>query len=192
MKRGTFKKAVENMILCMVFAAAASCAPVQTYRDPQMDFGAITTVAVMPFQNLTRDQVGADRVRDVFMTMLLASGGVYVVPSGEVAKGMGLTGVSIPSTPSVDEIMKLGKQLKADAVVTGVVREYGEVRSGAAAANVISLSLQMTETQTGKVVWSTSVTEGGVSILDRLFGGGGEPMNVVTEKAVKHVISKLF
>jgi hypothetical protein len=82
--------------------------------------------------------------------------------------------------------------VKADAVITGVVREYGEVRSGTTAANVVSLSLQMIEAQTGKIVWSASSTQGGVGLKERLLGGGGEPLNDCTEKAVKDVINQLF
>jgi hypothetical protein len=50
----------------------------------------------------------------------------------------------------------------------------------------------MTEVQTGKVVLSMSSTEGGIGLSDRLFGGGGEPMNVVTEKTLKDAINKIF
>ena len=80
----------------------------------------------------------------------------------------------------------------ADAVITGTLREYGEVRSGPASANVISLSVQMMEAETGKVVWSASSTKGGISAADRLFGGGGKPMNAVTQEAVDDLIDKLF
>ncbi len=146
----------------------------------------------MPLTNLSREQVASDRVRDVFVTMLLASGDVYVVPQGEVARGVSLAGVINPSAPSNDEVKKLGTVLKADAIITGVVREYGEVRSGSASANVLSLSFQMAEVQTGKTVWSVSSTKGGIGFLDRLFGGGGEPMNDITEKTVKDVINNLF
>jgi curli biogenesis system outer membrane secretion channel CsgG len=66
------------------------------------------------------------------------------------------------------------------------------VRSGTATSNMVSVSLRMIETQTGKIVWSASSTEGGVNIWDRLFGGGGKPMNEVTEKAVDDLIRKLF
>ena len=59
-------------------------------------------------------------------------------------------------------------------------------------ANIISVSLQMIETQTGKVVWTDSSTRGGISIWDRLFGGGGKPMNKVTEKAVNDLIYRLL
>jgi TolB-like protein len=183
---------LKKVILYGVLIAATACAPAEVYRDPKMDFGSIYTLAVMPFTNLSKDPLAADRVRDVFMNMLLASGEIYVLPPGEVAKGIGTVGVANPASPSSEEAMKLGKQVKADAVITGVVREYGEVRSGSAVANVLSMSLQMIEAQTGRVVWSVSTTKGGIGVFDRLFGGGGEPLNIVTEKALKDVINKLY
>lgn len=60
----------------------------ETFRDDKMDFGAIQTVAVMPFVNLTRESTAADRVRDVFINRLLATGALYVLPVGEVARGV--------------------------------------------------------------------------------------------------------
>jgi hypothetical protein len=180
-------------ILFFVIVSFTACATHgDVYRDPNMDFGAIRTVAVMPFVNLTRDVLSAERVRDVFMTMLLATGGVYVVPQGEVARAALTAGITNPTAPTKEEILKFATFVKADAVITGVVREYGEVRSGTTAANVVSLSLQMIEAQTGKIVWSASSTRGGVGLKERLLGGGGEPLNDSTEKAVKDVINQLF
>jgi hypothetical protein len=183
---------LKRVILVMVIISLTACASEETYKDPKMDFGSVYTVAVMPFANLTKEQLAADRVRDVFMTMLLASGEVYVLPQGEVARGLALAGVVNPAAPSNDEAKKFAQLVKADAVITAVIREYGEMRSGSATANVISLSIQMTEAQTGRVVLSVSNTKGGIGITDRLFGGGGEPMNTITEKAIKDVIEKLY
>lgn len=164
----------------------------QRYQDKNMDFASIKTVAVLPFQNLSRDNLAADRVRDVFSSMLLATNAVYVVPAGEVVRGMGRAGIGSPTTPSVDEIVKLGTALKVEAVIVGVVREYGELRSGTASGNVVSMSLQLIETATGKVVWSGGTTRGGIKVTDRLFGGGGAPLNDVTEDAVDDLLGKLL
>ncbi len=184
-------------IVAAVLFASAGCASTResvrvTFRDPNMDFGQVQAVAVMPFANLSRDPTAADRVRDVFTTMLLATQGVYVIPPGEVARGISRAGIAAPATPTTEEVVKFVSMVKADAVVTGTVREYGEVRSGSASATMISVSMEMTEGQTGKVVWSASSTKGGVSTLDRMFGGGGEPMNIVTERAVEDLLDKLF
>jgi hypothetical protein len=125
------------------------------------------------------------------MNMLLATGAVYVLPPGEVARGIARAGMN-PVTPSVEDVKKIGTILDVKAVITGVVKEYGEIRAASSSANVISLSLQMIETQSGKVVWSAAATEGGIGAWDRLFGGGGKPINDVTEKAVNDLIESLF
>jgi hypothetical protein len=122
----------------------------------------------------------------------LSTGAVYVVPVGEVARGVARTEIQNPGTPSPEEIVKLGGVIKAQVVITGTVREYGEVRSGTVSSNIISLSLQMIETQTGKVVWAASSTKGGIRIWHRLFGGGGQPMNKITVKAVNDLINGLL
>jgi hypothetical protein len=182
-----------TMILLFMFISLTACvAPAGVYYDPNMDFGAIQRVAVMPFENLTTDRLAGERVRDVFSAMLLSTGTVYVLPPGEVARGVARVDIKNPSAPSVEEMMRLGGIIKVDAMVTGVVREYREVRSGTTSANIISISLQMTETQTGKVVWTASSTKGGISVWDRLFGGGGKAMNEVTEEAVDDLLDKLF
>ncbi len=162
------------------------------FRDPNMDFGSIKTVAILPLSNLTRETLAADRVRDVLINNLLATGGVYVVPPGEVARGIARAGLANPSSPSIEEVKKIGGILQVDALITGVVKEYGDVRSGSISANVISLSLEMIETQTGRLIWSASTTKGGISAWDRLFGGGGKPMDDVTARAVNDLIEKLF
>ena len=182
-----------HLLLALSLALLSACATgSESFRNADFDFGSIQTVGIMPLANLSRDGLAGDRIRDVFTTSLLATGGMYVIPPGEMMRGIVNVGVINPAAPSPEEVVKLCKQLKLDGVLTGTVREYGEVRSGSAVANVISLSMQMFEGQTGKVVWSASTTQGGVGVTDRLFGGGGESMNVVTEKGVNDLIAKLF
>ena len=180
-------------VLLGALASSAAVAQVtDVYRDSKMDFGSIQTVAVMPFANLARDQVVAERVRDVFINRLLASGAVYVLPVGEVARGVAKLELQNPTTPTPEDVVKLGGLIKADAIITGVVREYGEVRSGTTSANIISMSMQMLEAGTGRVIWSGSSTKGGVSFWDRLVGGGGQPINRVTEEAIDALFDKLL
>lgn len=157
----------------LVLFSLTSCAPTvrEIYQDPNMDFGAVRTVAVMPFVNLTRDQMAGDRVRDVFINALLSTEAIYVLPTGEVARGVARAEIANPYTPSSEEVIKLGKMIKVEAIFTGTLKEYGDVRSGTSSANVISMSLQMVETETGRVVWTASTTKGGITFVDRLFGG---------------------
>lgn len=180
--------------LALALAALGGCVTHRGYRyqDKNMDFGAIRTVAVMPFANLSRDNLAAERVRDAYASMLLSTGAVYVLPYGEVVRVIPKAGLASPTTPSPEEVVKLGTQLKADGIITGVVREYGELQSGVAVSNVCTLSVQLLETATGKVVWSGETTRGGITWSDRLLGGGGAPLNDVTEAAVDDLLNKMF
>jgi hypothetical protein len=178
-------------------AAIAGCAArrgakATSYHDEQMDFSLVRTVAVLPFGNLSGVQPAAERVRDVFMTALQSVGAVYVVPPGEVARGLGRVGIQAATAPSPEEVVALCKALQADAVVAGTVLEYGEARSATASANYISLSARLFEAETGRAVWSASTTRGGIGVKERLLGGGGKPMNEVTLEAVSDLIARLF
>lgn len=178
------------MLIVMVSACASH--RLDVWHDEEMDFGSIKTVAVMPFANLTQTQQSAARVRDSFMNRLIATGGVYVLPPGDVARGIARAGIADPVAPSQEEIVKFCGIVKADAVITGVLKEYGEVRSGTAIGSIIALSVSMLEGQAGKIVWTASSQEGGISVKDRLLGPSGKPMNEVTEQAVDDIIGKLF
>jgi hypothetical protein len=180
------------LFIMLLPVLACSSGTYDVYHSENMDFASIQSVAVLPFSNLTRDNMAAERVRDVVMTMLLATGGIYVIPPGEVARGIATAGISNPTNPSDGDIKKLAVALKADAIISGVLREYGDVRQMQTAGNIISFSLQLKEAQAGKVVWSASSTRGGIGMKERLIGGGGEPMNNITEKAVNEIINKLF
>src|SRR5579871_1815896 len=94
------------------------------FHDRRMDFASVHTVAVLPFNNLSRDNLAGDRVRDVFASLLLATGAIYVLPQGEVARGLSRAGVANPAAPSKDEAIALGKALGAEAIIAGTLKEY--------------------------------------------------------------------
>ena len=187
---------VRACIASLLLTAASGCAAKHgaqvTFHEPTMDFSLVRKVAVMPFANMSTAQTADERVRDVFMTMLQATGQIYVLPMGEVQRGLSRVEMQNPTAPSDQDVVALAKVLSCDAVITGSVLEYGEARSGSAAASYISVTVQMLEAGTGKLVWSAQSTKGGITAADRMFGGGGQPMNVVTADAVNQLLDLLF
>ena len=76
----------------------ASCATHRTtFHASSMDFGSIQRVAVLPMANLSRETTAAARIRDVLVTMLLASEAFEVVPQGELARALQRIGVREPT-----------------------------------------------------------------------------------------------
>jgi hypothetical protein len=163
-----------------------------TYHDPNMDFSLIQTVAVMPFDNLSTNPRAGEAVRDVFMTMLQATGSIYVLPPGEVGRGMDRMALGVNSKLTAEDFVQFANIVGADVVITGTVLEYGELRSGGSSGGVVSLGVRMLEAETGRVVWSASSSAGGVSAGARVFGGGGKPMDRKIRKAVSKLLDRLF
>ena len=50
----------------MTLVLLMGCATDDVFVEPNMDFGSLQTVAVLPFQNLTNEEYAAARVRDSF------------------------------------------------------------------------------------------------------------------------------
>lgn len=187
------KKVSWHISLVMGLFLLGSCSTTSdNYHDGNMDFGSLKSVAIMPMANFSREQISSERVRDILIHKLLATEAVYVIPYGEVTRGIARAGIANPAMPSPEDVVKFSGIVRVDCVITGVIREYGELRSGTASGNMLSLSLQMMEAQTGKVVWSASATMGGVTMKNRLLGTTGKSMNAVTEKIVDDLIDKLF
>ena len=105
-----FRKAVPVLLsLLLVFlSACASRSGPEVYHDPNFDLASVRIVAVMPFENLTKETLASSRVRDVFMNMLLSTGAIYVLPAGEVARGMVRAGIEKATAPLLGGCRKTG------------------------------------------------------------------------------------
>src|ERR1700751_5994431 len=100
--------ATSVLILLAATASVAAAQVPDVYRDPNMDFGSIKTVAVLPFTNLALDPVVSERVRDVFINRLLPTEAVYELPVGEGARGITKAEILNQSARSPEEIVKRG------------------------------------------------------------------------------------
>ena len=79
-----------------------------------------------------------------------------------------------------EEAKKLARELNVEALITGTVQEFSQSRTAGAPSTSVSLVFRMIETDTGQVIWSSSISQSGVGAMARLFGVGGES---ATERA---------
>ncbi len=96
--------------------------------------------------------------------------------------GQGSVGIKIA------EINAMGRRLNVQAVIMGAVVEYGYVTSGPAKAPLVSLSLRMVETEKGSIIWSTTVSEGGMGLGTRLLGASRATISETVIKAIRKAI----
>ncbi len=171
-------------------ACASGTVPTK-FINPKFNFSYVERVAVLPFANFSQDIQAGPRATRMMITQLLATGAVDVVEPGEVQAALDKFGARV-TTPSSEQIVTLGKELKVQAVVQGSVTQSEVIRSGLVGIPVVSLDVHMIETDTGAAVWAASVTEKGSGWAAKILGVAGEPISETTRRAVRAIVSTLL
>ena len=171
----------------------AACAPIRptTFVHPSYNFGFIERVAVVPLENLSDDRGAGARMSRYVVAELLATEAFDVVEPGEVTNELLNFGAVRTAELPREQLVALGRALGAQGIFLGTVTESQAVRSGNASENVVTLDLRLVETETGSVVWSTTLTETGRGFWASLFGARGRTMGEVSRRAARHAIDRL-
>jgi hypothetical protein len=162
------------------------------YINPDVDFSFIKRVAVLPLDNLTNDKSAADVVRHVVISELLASGLVDVVVPGDAVAAVENLKLKPGQSLSAEQIKILGKALKVQAVILGAVEKYGEAKMGNISAPEVTITLIMSDTSSGSVIWSATRTRGGANFWARHFGARTETMSETTLNVVREALHTLY
>lgn len=176
----------------LVVLAATGCAGPTYYVHPTYDFSVVKKVAVLPLENLTPDQLAAERVRKAVVSELLAAGILDVVEPGQVNRALAQLGIQTPTALSTEELKKLGSALGVQALVVGSVDTYDRLSLGGASFPEFALTLRVVDAATGTIVWSASHSGGGVGVVGRLFGFGGASMSTTVQKTIRQALATLF
>jgi len=177
-------------MLIAALVAVAGCRTTQTrYLHKNVDLGAITKVAVMPFENLTPERTAGDKVQKIFYLELLAADVFEIVEPGQVNK---IVRSSPVDTLGPADFQRLGKELGVDAIFTGTVVDFAEGRTGTTSTPDVTVQLRLIETHSGATVWSAGQTRSGASAGTRLFGVGGESLTEAARQVVKSELGSLL
>lgn len=179
-------------LLLLAALTAAGCGSPTRYVKTNADLGAITAVAVVPFENVTNDKLCAERVHKIFLTELLNFDAFRVVEPGQLLRAMRRDQLE-PGTLTPEEMKKLGELLQVQALFLGSVLEYDEGRSGGLAPSPrVRLQFRLVDTQTGTTLWSVSRTRGGATLTGRMFGVGGDPVSTLAQKVIREELGELL
>ena len=177
--------------IALLLVAACSSGSQQTrYLHKNADLGAISKVAVLPFENLTPERSAGDKVQKIFYLELLALDVFQVAEPGEVTKVLRAQGTADALGPV--EFQKIGKELGADGLFVGTVVDFADARTGSTPTPEVTVQLRLVETHTGATVWSTGQTRSGAGVSTRLFGVGGESLTEAARRIVKSELATLL
>ncbi len=162
-----------------------------TFVHPNYNFGFVERVAAVPFENLTDDRGAGARMSRYFVSELLAVEVFDVVEPGEVSSAMTIVGSLRVAELTKQQIVQVGRNLGAQALFLGSVTESSSLRVGSHTENVVTLDVRLVETETGSVIWSTTITETGRGFLAGLFGTEGRTMSEVSRSTARDAINRL-
>ncbi|GBE41940.1 MAG TPA: hypothetical protein ENH50_07520 [Nitrospirae bacterium] len=160
--------------------------------SPDVDFSFFKNVAVLPLDNLTNDKAAGEIVKQLVISELLASGLVDVVIPGEVMSSISELGIQNISSLNKSQIKALGNALNVEAVIIGSVDQYGDVKLGNLSAPEVTITLMMADVESGNIIWSITLTRGGLDFMARHFGASSETMSEIVQGVVREAIQTLF
>ncbi len=154
------------MLVLIFLLGCATASKEGVHIAENYDFSYIKRVAVLPFDNLSDDRNAGEIIRNLVSSEFLASGLVEVAYPGDVIASLKKQNISEIKTITVAQMKQIAGELKVQALITGVVTEYGE--TGTLRVPRVTLTLTMIEADTGNIIWS--VTKTGSQGPSRLVG----------------------
>ncbi len=165
----------------------------KTFVRENIDISYIKKVAVLPFENHSKQENAGEIVRDIVTTDILSK------------KLFDIVGKSIVNAVIADEVgpeenelgyekevlKRIAKRLKVNGLILGAVDSYEDKRDGSYSYPVITLTIRLIDGKTGIVLWQTSGTQTGYSLKNRLFGIKSKDINELTFELVDRLLNTL-
>lgn len=170
----------------------SGCSSRASYVHPNVDFSHMKRAAILPFRNLSNDNIADERVQSIFLMELLRADILVILDPRETRSGMLAIGLTPGAELTPEQVQALGKQLRVDALFFGTVEEYGYGSGDRRRGPEVTAVFGMKETETGVVVWRSQVHETGSSTWRRIFGHPPKDVFSVSQTAVRRGLGTLL
>lgn len=178
------------LVLTIIVQGCGSGATV--FLHDEYNFQFLERVAIVPFDNLSKDKGAGARTTRIFMSELLAGEVFDVVEPGEVTLALSKFSTLRTSELSTEQTLELGRKLRVQGVFFGTITESSRTRSGSATVNRVAMVVRLVETETGQTIWSSTVNAGGRGFWASLFGSGGKSSTEVMRDCVRKALGTLI
>lgn len=182
------------MFAFLVYAVIVGCAKKSTlthFTRKEIAPGYVKRVAVLKFENQTKEKHAEERLRDITATELLAMGLFDVVDKAVVS--IILQEETGGKAEALDRITlkRIAKKLRVQGLLIGSVDTYEEKRDRNYSYPVVALTLRLIDGASGQIIWQASGTETGYSTLERLFGITPKDLSQVSYQLVRRLLRTL-
>ncbi|NPA15985.1 MAG: hypothetical protein GXO44_05495 [Deferribacteres bacterium] len=179
------------LMLFFVVSCASGTGTMRVFVREGVDISYIKRVAVLRFENHTRDKFAAERLRDIVANEILALGLFDVVDKSIVDvvlnEEVGKKEVSLDK----GTMRRIAKRLGVQALVLGSVDDYRMESKGTFSYPVVALTLRLVDGRSGEIIWSASASKTGYSFWGRLFGLKPKDIMEVSFELVHSMLKRL-
>ncbi|WP_455183531.1 hypothetical protein [Azospirillum palustre] len=190
---GKDMRACAALLAAVVVLAGCSFGRINS-RDFAQPGGALpagSTVAVLPFENLTNHPNAGQIAADIVSTELYGVEGLRTLEVGRVRSRLSAGKPAADAAP-VDgqsdaaplDAQAAGRTLGVDAVLAGSVSEYG-YQHGLREEPVVGLNARLVRVSDGAVLWTSSQSEAGRGYFSR------DSVNNVAQRVATRMIDSL-
>lgn len=164
-----------KIIFLIILIILNSCAPVTknektSYFNWDVEVKNIRKIAILPFENFTRNEGLASTVREMVLAEVLAQNIFEVVDLSLTDLVISEEGLERSLKMDKGTIKRIGDRLGVQALLLGSITYLEEVREGSYSYPVIGLSLRLIDVKTGAIIWECKGIKNGYNIFARLFG----------------------
>ncbi len=179
------------IISLAAFLTACSTSVIKQYVRPDLEKNRIRTIAVLPLNNFTSDKFADEKIRSKINIDLLTRN-IQIIEPGEIVTTLKRLKIRSLDSLQSEDIVNIGNILRADAVITGSVEEFGISRGVSVSYPEVAVHLMMFDSDTGQIIWSAWHTNGGASFGTRHFGMEGSTLDTVSAQVINEVFDPLF
>lgn len=151
----------------------------------------VKRVAVLPFDNLAQEINAGERVTHVFIAALHRERVVRILELGEVERFLIRNRIRSTSQVDLRLLSAMGRELGVDAVLLGIVDEYGYRVMSGEQIPVVGVSLRLLDTRTGGILLAASYSRSGVDSETVFTMGRIRSLTQLTDRVVTDIVEKL-
>ncbi len=180
-------------IFCALFllCGCASKNAAHSFLREEVDLGYVQRIAVLPFENNTKEEYAAERTRDLTITQVLSQKIFDVVDKGQTDSVLHEEAID-PGKPIDNLTLKrLGQRLNVQAFLMGSIDHIDASRVGGASFPEISLTFRLIDSKNALLLWQASGHGSGYSTLDRLFGLNPKDTFQVTMDLIDNLLASV-
>ncbi len=210
MKRTPISKTpvIYFLLVLLVAVIVVGCAGPHVYIHPSPGLDRIKRIAVLPFENFSKDDKAGDKVRVTFVIELLMVGSFDVMDIGEVdrilqqkgliygrSSGMPPT-ISAPGTEeqsvtTVPLSRQIGEALNVQAILLGSVEAYNAERVADRTIPEVSIAVRLIDVDTNIIIWASTHTRRGSAGIPILGWGKISSLSTLSQHVIQDMANAL-